>query len=253
MHYGLMSLGHDSVLTTEARLTGRQHIVLGSNLLPAYPLPLAEDAILYNLEQVDPGSQWFRPELIDVFRRYRIWDYSKKNAAALASLGVKVEQVVPVGYAQELSRIRFAEHRDIDVLFFGSMNPRRRLAIARLREAGLNVSAVFGVYGAERDALIARSKLLLNVHYYEAKVLEIVRISYLLANRCTVLSEGGADPDETSLLNGGVAFTNFESLTTRATELIGRPHEREEIARRGYELMSGRLMSDYLRIALVGD
>ena len=56
IHHGLRSLGHDSVLTTEGALADRRHIVLGSNLLLHYPLPLARDAILYNLEQVQMGS-----------------------------------------------------------------------------------------------------------------------------------------------------------------------------------------------------
>ena len=153
IHYGLRSLGYDSVLTTGGALPRRLHIVLGANLLPRYSLPLAPDAILYNLEQVQVGSKWFRPELIDIFRRYALWDYSQQNAAALAALGVRVERIVPVGYVQELTRIRPAPERDIDVLFFGSMNPRRQETIDRMREVGLKVTAAFGVYGPERDAL----------------------------------------------------------------------------------------------------
>lgn len=250
IHYGLLSLGYDSVLTTEGRLPGRQHIVLGSNLLPAYPLPLESDAILYNLEQVDPGSAWFRQELVTLLRKYRVWDYSKTNAVALGALGVKVERVVPIGYVKELTRIGFADQRDIDVLFVGSMNPRRQLIIHRLRAAGLHVVAVFGVYGKERDSLIGRSKLLLNVHFYESKVLEIVRISYLLANRCVVLSETGSDPQEDASLAGGVAFAEYGELESNACELLENHEHRESISRRGFELMSARLMSDYLRAAL---
>jgi hypothetical protein len=213
-------------------------------------LPLESDAILYNLEQVDPGSAWFRQELITLFRQYRVWDYSQTNAVALGALGVKVERVVPIGYAKELTRIGFAEQRDIDVLFVGSMNPRRQLIIHRLRAAGLHVGAVFGVYGKERDLLIGRSKLLLNIHFYESKVLEIVRISYLLANRCVILSETGSDPQEDASLAGGVAFAEYGELESNAFELLENPEHRECISRRGFELMSGRLMSDYLRAAL---
>jgi hypothetical protein len=253
IHHGLSALGHDSVLTTEGRLPGRQHLVLGANLLTAYPLALGQDAILYNLEQVTPGSHWFRQQDIDLFRRCRMWDYSPKNVVALEALGVKVERVLPVGYAPELTRIRFTEPRDIDVLFFGSINLRRRLVINRMRAAGLKVHAVSGVYGQERDALIGRSKLLLNVHFYESKILEIVRVSYLLANRCAVLSETGADPYEEAALTGGVAFAPYEKLVEEACALVAAPARREALSRRGFDLMSGRLMSDYLRAALAGN
>lgn len=251
IHHGLLSLGHDSILTTDVRLPGRQHIVLGSNLIPAYPLPLQKDAILYNLEQVAPGSTWLRGSgLVELFRRHRIWDYSQVNAVALDALGVKVDRIVPIGYVPELTRIRFTEPRDIDVLFFGSMNERRRVIIKRLRAAGLNVSALFGVYGQERDASIGRSKLVINLHFYEAKVFEIVRVSYLLANRCAVLSETGADPVEEATLAGGVAFAPYEELVEKARELIDDPAQRAALSLRGFELMSGRLMPDHLRAAL---
>ena len=250
LHHGLRLLGHDSLLTAEGALRGRQHIVLGSNLLPHYPLPLASDAILYNLEQVDPGSSWFRPELIDIFRNYMLWDYSTRNAAALKALGVQVARVVPVGYVKELTRLQLAPEPDIDVLFFGSMNPRRQQIIDGMRAAGLRVDTAIGVYGAERDALIARAKLLLNVHFYEAKVLEIVRISYLLANRCAVLSERGSDPAEDDTLAGGVAFADYQHLVQRARELIDDPAARQRLAQRGFEIISARPVQEYLRSAL---
>ena len=250
IHYGLRSLGHDSVLTNEGAPRGRLPIVLGSNLLQHYRLPLADDAILYNLEQVQPGSPWFSSELVDIFRRYVLWDYSRQNAAVLEALGVRVAHVVPIGYVKELTRLELAPDPDIDVLFFGSMSPRRKEIIDQMSAAGLRVHAAFGVYGPERDALIGRAKLLLNVHFYQAKVLEMVRIWYLLANRCAVLSEHSSDPTEDESLAGGVAFADYQDLARRARELIDAPDERQRMARHGFEIMSARPAAQYLRAAL---
>jgi hypothetical protein len=250
IHCGLRSLGHDSVLTTSGALPGRQHIVLGSNLLPHYPLPLAHDAILYNLEQVELGTGWFRPELIDILRRYVVWDYSPRNAAALGALGVRVAHVVPIGYVPELTRLQPASEPDIDVLFYGAINIRRQQVLRQLKATGMCVHAASGIYGRERDALIARARLLLNVHFYEAKVLEMVRITYLLANRRVVLSEHSADPAEDDALAEGVAFADYPDLARRARELIEAPEECERLARRGFELISARPAVEYLRPAL---
>ena len=250
LHSALTALGHDSLVTTEGHLPGRQHIVLGANLLPGYALPLASDAILYNLEQVQPGSSWFRPELLDLFRRYALWDYSRRNIDALAKLDVEVSRHVPIGYVPELTRIEHASGPDLDLLFFGSLNPRRLAVIDRLRAAGLRVEAVFGVYGRMRDALIARAKVVLNVHFYEAKVLEMVRISYLLANRCCVLSEMSSDPEEDHALAAGVAFAAYDDLVARAQQLVADTVLRARIAQQGFELMCERPAVDYLRAAL---
>ena len=231
-------------------LPGRRHIVLGSNLLPDYPLPLAEDAILYNLEQVDTDSDWIRPELLDLLGRYEVWDYSERNAKALRELGVGAARVVPIGYVPELTRITPVAQPDVDVLFFGSVNARRQRVIDSMRALGLRVEAVFGVYATDRDALIARSKLVLNVHFYEAKVLEMTRISYLLANRVAVLSEGSSSPAEDAALAGGVAFVPYVQLAPRAAELIADSEQRRRLADRGFELMSDRPEREYLRAAL---
>jgi hypothetical protein len=53
----------------------------------------------------------------------------------------------------------------------------------------------FGAYGAGRDALVARSKIVLSMHYYEPAAFEIVRVAYLLANAKAVVAE--VNPGET--------------------------------------------------------
>jgi hypothetical protein len=251
IYHGLRCLGHYPVLTSTI-VPARRHIVLGSNLLADHPLPLPADSILYNLEQVDPGWATLRPQLLELLRRYEVWDYSARNAAALGTLGVRVSRIVPIGYAKELTRIVRAQGQepDIDVLFFGSVNPRRQAVLERMRALGLRVRELFGVYGKARDDFIARSKLVVNIHYYGAKVLEMVRLSYLLANRCVVLSECSSNPEEDATLAAGVAFADYEALAERARALAADAPERARLAERGFSIMSARPIADYLRAAL---
>ncbi|CAL8480042.1 hypothetical protein [Caballeronia sp. S22] len=250
LHHALCALGHDSVMTCEGKLDGRRHIVLGSNLLPHCGLTVAPDAILYNLEQVHAGSAWITPGLLALLRRHVVWDYSAANARAFAALGVHVGRVVPIGYVPELTRIRFAEPRDIDVLFFGSLCARRVNIIDRMRAAGIDAIAVFGLYGRARDRLIARAKLLLNVHSRADGVLEIVRLSYLLANGCAVLSERCANPQDEAPLARAIAFADYDALPARAAELLASYTERERLARDGFAQMRARCAADYLHAAL---
>jgi hypothetical protein len=250
IHYALLALGYDSLLTTQGNVPGRQHIVLGSNLLPYCPLPLASNAILYNLEQIGADSGWLKPELLALFRQYTVWDYSPQNAAALAGLGITVAQILPIGYMPELSRIVRTAPPDIDILFFGSINPRRLDALNHMMRQGLQVNVAFGMYGTQRDALIARAKLVLNIHQHETKVLEMVRIAYLLANHCTVLSEHSADLKEDAALAGGVAFAQLDQIAQRAWQLLKHPDECKSIAQTGFHIMAGRPMTAYLQLAI---
>jgi hypothetical protein len=250
VHYGLRALGHDSVLTTDGVLPGRRHVVLGANLLATDPIPLAPDAILYNLEQIAPGSPWLKPEMLALFRRHPVWDYSARNADALVALGLPRPQVVPIGYVPQLTRIAPAAAEDIDVLFYGTLNERRARVLEALRARGANVVHAFGKYAGERDALIARAKLCLNVHHYDAKVFEIVRVSYLLANARAVVSERGADVEDERAFEPGVAFAPYDRLVDRCLALLAAPDERRRLAQAGFELMRARSEPAYLAAAL---
>ncbi len=254
LHAALLALGHDAVLTTELSLPGRRHIVLGCNLLPALAglgVRPAPGSILYNLEQVQAGSPWMRPELLELFRQFPVWDYSARNVARWAELGVPEPRCVPIGTVPEMTRIPSRpEEEEIDVLFYGSINERRKAIIDALRARGVRVEAVFGAYGAPRDHLISVSRLVLNLHYYEAKVFEIVRVSYLLANRRAVVSERGADPQEDAEFESGVAFAAYAELVDRCVDLLARPDERARLADAGHAIMSRRSAATYLQEAL---
>ena len=156
---------------------------------------------------------------------------------------------VPIGYVPELTRIVPAPE-DIDVLFYGIFSQRRRAVLDALRARGLRVEWLLGLYGPARDAVIARSKIVINMHLHEAQVFEIVRVSYLLANRRTVVSERGAHPTDESDLESGIAFAAYDELVDRCVELLGDEHARRELAERGYQLFSARSQSAILRDVL---
>ena len=131
------------------------------------------------------------------------------------------------------------------------MLSERRYAVLRdLHDRGLRVKWLSGVLGASRDAWIARSKIVLNVHYWEAKIFEIARVSYLLANRRAVVSERGADPTLERDLESGVAFADYDELVDRCVELLGDERARRELAERGYQAFSARNQAAILHRAL---
>jgi hypothetical protein len=247
LHYALLALGHDSLLTDRLDYDNRHTIVLGSNLLPHYGWEPPTNAILYNFEQVIEGSPWMTPALLALFRRYPVWDYSQANIERLAAWHVPQLTHVPVGYVPELTRIA-AVPEDIDVLFYGSRSPRRRAVLDALRARGFRVESLFGVYGAGRDAVIARSKIVINMHLYEANVFEIVRVSYLLANRRAVVSERGANPAEDGDLESGIAFAAYDELVDRCVQLLGDDSARRELGQRGHQIFSARS-----QVAILGE
>jgi len=247
---GFRELGiHAPIVGTRERISGRT-IVLGANLLPRMPgVKPPGKSILYNLEQITPGSEWLTRDYLKLLRRHRIWDYSRYNIDQLEKLGIRNITHCPIGFSDRLSRIEPAPERDIDVLFYGSVNERRLYILEELARAGLRVETLFGVYGAQRDAVIARSRIVLNIHYYPAKIFEIVRISYLLANTVCVVSETSPNDSALESVQDGIVQAPYERLTETCLGLIASGAW-ASVARQGHAVFTGNRQSVYLQDAL---
>jgi hypothetical protein len=244
VHSGLLSLGHDCVIT-KRWLSDRRLILFGPWSIPLLGVMPPPGTILYNLEQVFHGSQFFTPTTMSIFRQYPMLDYNRRNIDRLVKMGLRAPRYLPIGYVPELTRIEAAPE-DIDVLFYGSMDGRRQAVLDALRARGLRVEASFGVFGRKRDELIARSKVVLNVHGI-SDVFESVRVSYLLANRKAVVSERGDGHEDFS---DGVAFAEYAELVDRCAALVRDDEARKKLELRGFEVMSGRSETEYLKAAL---
>src|SRR5262245_18722459 len=133
------------------------------------------------------------PGLLDLFQRFPLWDYSATNVRYLVSRGLEHAIHVPVGAFPPRPREPREERYTYDVAIIGA-ETRRRLAIARaLSAAGLKVAYAVDVWGAERDELIRRSRILLNIHAGNTSLLETTRLNLLLSHSAFVVSEEGTD------------------------------------------------------------
>ena len=238
------------VVTRPEKTTGTV-IVLGPHLLSRInQQSLPERMVLFNLEQVYVDSPWITPDYIELARHHLLWDYSERNVAQWSALGVRCAAVCGIGYVPELNRIGGAGNRDIDVTFVGSLDDRRRAILDDLQKQKVNLYWLFDVWGQQRDEVIARSKILLNFHMYEAKVFEIVRVSYLLANSCCVVSEIGSDVGTEESLSGGIAFTDYSNLVACCVGLLANSEEQSRLRSEGFRLIQERDQVRLLQIAL---
>jgi hypothetical protein len=246
--HGLRGLGHAaSGAINHFSPTAALNIVLGAHLLGEDMVDhLPANTVLYNLEQVEDALFERHPALTRLFSRYEVWDYSVRNMVRLESWAPRLFRL-PVGTMPALTRIVPVAEQDIDVLFYGATNDRREALLAALTEAGLTVHAAFSCYGSERDRLIARAKIVLNIHKHAAQIFEIVRVSYLLANRKAVVSEIASDTDIDTDLVDAVWGTALAGMVESCARLIAEPATRGMLAERGYQRMVARRETDYLR------
>jgi hypothetical protein len=140
--------------------------------------------------------------------------------------------------------------QDIDVAFVGSIGERRAAVLEALQRQGVKVFAGTSLYGRERDAIFGRAKIVLNLHHYEAQVFEVVRVSYLLANRICVVSEAGLDQELEAPFRNGLAFVYYRDLVAVCHHLLKRPEERRRLADAGFEAFKARPQAAMLEAAL---
>lgn len=212
-------------------------IVLGAHhLSPETAATLPSGSILYNLENLVEGYPWFSQTYLDLLKRFAVWDFSTHNIDILDRHGITGVAHVPIGYSSVLERIPKIDE-DIDVLFYGILSPRRKVVLEALGFAGIHVAALNGVFGPERDAWIARAKIVLNLHAAEGGSFEAARVTYLLANAKTVVSECNRVEEIDADLAVGLVAAPRDSIVDECRRLLADPDGRRQIGARGRDLM----------------
>jgi hypothetical protein len=88
------------------------------------------------------------------------------------------------------------------------------------------------------------------VHFYDSRLFEIVRVSYLLANRKCVVSETGADRAIEQQFEPGIAFSPYDKLAETCITLLRNHDARRDTAEAGFARIKALPQTEYLRQAL---
>jgi hypothetical protein len=252
--YGLRYLGYHARIISRLSEADGQIIVIGANTLShEEAMQLPAGTIIYNAEPFPQVCQVFPRYVNEVLGKYKVWDYHSENAKRLSAFLGKAVEYVPLGYVPELTRIEKTDREDIDVLFYGTVNERRRTILDRLEATGLKVDILCGVFGAERDAWIARSKVVLNVHSHEPGVFEVVRVAFLLANAKAVVSEcnpGHAGEAIDADLLPGIVTAKYDDLVEACVTLVADDDRRHAVEQAGFAAFQARRESDILKNVL---
>jgi hypothetical protein len=247
--YGLGQLEQTVNFGGPADAVPENAILIGAHLLSSEQCDkVPNGAIVYNSEHA--SSDWMNTHYRALLTRVTVWDYSLDNAQVLESMLDRQVNYVPLGYVPQFTRIINSEPEDIDVLFCGSYTARRGAIFNAIRAQGLNFHHAFGVYGAARDTLMVRAKIVLNVHAYVPGAFEVVRVAYLLANRKAVVSEVNPNERIDADLDGAFVAAAYDDVVAKVAELAVDAPARDAIGSAGYRKFSTRSQAVILRQAL---
>jgi len=179
---------------------------------------LPDNFIAVQMEQ--SGSKWFSKRYVERLSRARIvWDFSISNVTMFKKMGLTNIHFIPTRVPMcpffDFNKIKPVQ--DIDVLFYGAKHQRRSHIENLLKRKGLQVVfRYYNLFGKDRDDLIHRSKVVLNIHYYMESSLETHRIEYLCSKGKCVLSEYSNDHELDNLYKGSVHFCKYDEIVSKA-------------------------------------
>ena len=221
--------GHDVALSKNRVIHDGMNIVLGSYSKPLEAINLPPQTVIFNSEILGNEKVLAKQGYGDVLEKFYVWDYSQSN---LGRIPHENKSLINLGYEPNLARLDNSAPKEIDLLFYGSLNDRRISMLEDLSASGIKWHHPYGVYGRERDELIEQSKAVLNLHYYEEEIFQQIRCFYPLTNGFPVISENwaaGSAPDfydEAVFKPGKTPFTQF------VRDLLQNPKEFETAAAR---------------------
>jgi len=251
--FTLQKLGYDVSNSINDFMPDARNIAFGMHhcKVDAVRHDVPKNTIVYSLEQMRDA-----PECLRWCRKYRgleVWDYSESNREALELAGVENIKHVPIGYVPEITYFdrKPVGQRDIDVLAYMSPSPRRMKIMDQFKNnPNINFVNVQGVYGDERDDLISRAKMIINLHNSDNKIFEMIRVTHALQQGVPILAERGPETDFPDYMEDTVNLSTYNRFVDTAYKLLKKPDELEASAVRALEKFKQSPMTKFIEEAL---
>lgn len=141
--------------------------------------------------------------------------------------------------------------KENDVSFFGTINDHRMSIFESIKSNSFSLKIYQKVYDNERDLLINKSKINLNLHFLGSPLLETLRVLlYLISNKAFVITEpfiGDRDIKDKEHL----VVSSINNMKDTIKYYLKNENERNAIANNGYEyLKNNRTMYNGIKTCL---
>tara|TARA_B100000519_G_C14162666_1_gene400056 strand:+ start:24 stop:914 length:891 start_codon:yes stop_codon:yes gene_type:complete len=211
IYFSLQDLGHDvERVMNPHRLDKHEpdlYIINGWHFSDEWTQLPPHKTIIVQLENLVTGAlaNKFAPEIFD---GYHVWDYSKTNKKAFKKSTLASYNVIEWGYHRCLDFFTPSKNPSNEVLFYGSLTPRRQTILTAI-DSFNEVTCAYNQWGGKMDRLIEDSKAVVNIGAYkplvkgttEGRIIESLRLAYCVNNGVLVVSEDSECPEQNEYWN----------------------------------------------------
>ena len=187
--------------------------------------------IIYNSESVYEERWKWHKQIINHSKLFMIWDYEYENINYL-KLSFNNCFFVPPSYNVLLENmIPKNNNKDIDILFFGGINFRRKQIRNKLRASTKDLKIHFRQFENwnEQKPYIARAKIVIVVHFYEEDMpIDYYRINSLIANKIFIIHEDVQDIEKSQELYKELIISKYENISNTCIEWLNKTQEERD-------------------------
>lgn len=181
--------------------------------------------IIYQIEQTN--HRLFKNILYSMNKSLYVWDFSNKNKKLYERNKIVSSKFhyTPFPFCIDNNKqqlVNYLQNKKVkpkyDILFYGAINERREIIINFLKRK-YKVFPETKLFGNDLQKAILQSKIIINLHYYDACALETCRINEVLQYNKLVLSEtvSEADTNNKKMYENMVVF--FDRINKNYTNL----------------------------------
>ena len=206
---------------------------------------------LFNAEQLGAGSSLLTAAYLEALGEWKVMDYHDANAEFIRRMHGDRAQVttIPIipgsAVCYDVPDVPAEGAFKVDVLFYGTLNPRREEVLAALRRRGLSVEVVAGSYGQELAPALQRCRMVLHVHYYAAALFPILRVLQPVVRGVPVVCETSVFSKWNNWSGSGMVFADYEELVAACERLARDPDLAKRSAHQCLEFVSGLGMTEH--------
>lgn len=166
-----------------------------------------------------------------------VYDYNSYNLKYYdIQIQPKVHNFTPPIYTKD----------SIDILFYGTLNERRNKILNEIKKK-FNITIVTKVFGEPLNELIKKSKIVLNISYYNNSLLENTRINECLQNNTTIISEL-PKLNRNDMYNDNVIFiqpiqNDYSEITNKIENILIKYSIVKDINDKFHEVMNNTILN----------